>query len=94
MISFEDFVRFVFFEECKTSFPAIQAWFNTLDLDSDGYIRPFEIDQLFNIIQKRTINIENDMYYISDILCLLIDMFDLKKPIFTLNDIMKRPHYA
>ncbi len=36
MISYEDFIRLIIFEEDKSSVPAIEFWFRVMDLDCDG----------------------------------------------------------
>lgn len=38
--------------------------------------------------------LENEFYPLWDILCLLMDMFDKIEPIFTLEDLLRKPYFA
>jgi serine/threonine-protein phosphatase 2A regulatory subunit B'' len=47
-MGFEDFVWFLLCEEDKTTETSVCYWFRIIDLDNDGIISIFEIEQLFN----------------------------------------------
>ena len=46
-MNYEDFVWFILSEEDKTTDTGIEYWFKCLDLDEDGYIRPYEMQYFY-----------------------------------------------
>ena len=45
-MGFEDFCWFILAEEDKTTKVSLRYWFSLVDLDGDGFIRPWEIRQV------------------------------------------------
>jgi len=88
---YKDFIWFILSAEDKGTTQAIEYWFRCLDLDGDGIISVFEIEQFWieqyqRMIEWRTV----DIWSFNDFLCYLLDMIQPEnKNIITLADLKR-----
>jgi len=88
---YKDFIWFILSAEDKGTSQAIEYWFRCLDLDGDGVISVFEIEQFWieqyqRMIEWRTV----DIWSFNDFLCYLLDMIQPEnKNIITLADLKR-----
>ncbi|KAL6624262.1 hypothetical protein LY90DRAFT_520086 [Neocallimastix californiae] len=88
---YKDFIWFILSAEDKGTTQAIEYWFRCLDLDGDGVISVFEIEQFWieqyqRMIEWRTV----DIWSFNDFLCYLLDMIQPEnKNIITLSDLKR-----
>ncbi|ORX76969.1 hypothetical protein BCR32DRAFT_329122 [Anaeromyces robustus] len=88
---YKDFIWFILSAEDKGTTQAIEYWFRCLDLDGDGVISIFEIEQFWieqyqRMIEWRTV----DIWSFNDFLCYLLDMIQPEnKNIITLADLKR-----
>ncbi|OUM69060.1 hypothetical protein PIROE2DRAFT_57693 [Piromyces sp. E2] len=88
---YKDFIWFILSAEDKGTTQAIEYWFRCLDLDGDGVISVFEIEQFWieqyqRMIEWRTV----DIWSFNDFLCYLLDMIQPEnKNIITLADLKR-----
>jgi len=88
---YKDFIWFILSAEDKGTPQAIEYWFRCLDLDGDGVISVFEIEQFWieqyqRMIEWRTV----DIWSFNDFLCYLLDMIQPEnKNIITLADLKR-----
>jgi len=88
---YKDFIWFILSAEDKGTTQAIEYWFRCLDLDGDGMISVFEIEQFWieqyqRMIEWRTV----DIWSFNDFLCYLLDMIQPKnKNVITLADLKR-----
>jgi len=88
---YKDFIWFILSAEDKGTTQAIEYWFRCLDLDGDGVISVFEIEQFWieqyqRMIEWRTV----DIWSFNDFLCYLLDMIQPEtKNMITLADLKR-----
>jgi serine/threonine-protein phosphatase 2A regulatory subunit B'' len=77
-MGFEDFVFFMLAEEDKTNLPAIRYWFNVVDLDSDGVIRPHEMRAFYDEQMHRMECLGHELVTFDDIYTQMCDLVGLR----------------
>ncbi|EFC50580.1 predicted protein [Naegleria gruberi] len=89
MMSYEDFVWFCLSEEDKTTPVAQEYWFRCVDIDGDGVLSLYELEQVFSEQKERIKQYDPEISF-SDIHCQIIDMLKPKnRDVITLADIKK-----
>ncbi|KAL9643501.1 hypothetical protein ABK040_010115 [Willaertia magna] len=89
MMSYEDFVWFCLSEEDKTTPVSQEYWFRCIDVDGDGVLSLYELEQVFAEQKERIKQYDAEISF-SDIHCQIIDMLKPKKrDVITLSDIKK-----
>eukprot|EP00744_Colponema_vietnamica_P004040 GILI01006092.1.p1 GENE.GILI01006092.1~~GILI01006092.1.p1 ORF type:complete len:1498 (+),score=344.03 GILI01006092.1:440-4495(+) len=73
-MGYEDFVWFCLAEEDKSSPRSIRYWFRVLDLDADGVICGWELEQFYNCTKDAMIAITSESISFEDIMCQIVDM--------------------
>ncbi|KAA6394670.1 MAG: putative Serine/threonine protein phosphatase 2A regulatory subunit B''beta [Streblomastix strix] len=73
-MNFEDFVWFLLSEEDKTSSASINYWFRIIDLDADGVISAWEMEQFYKDQVERLEGIDMEIVKFNDILVQCVDM--------------------
>lgn len=80
-INYEDFVYFCLSEENKAAPRAIRYWFRVLDLDGDGVISGFELEQFYNHTRSKLLQLTSEAIGFQDVMCQVCDMLSFaKKP--------------
>ena len=85
-MGYEDFCFFMLAEEDKSTRASIQYWFNVIDLDSDGVIRPYEMKLFYDEQLHRMECLGHELVPFDDIYCQMCDLVG-KLYIFFLLDI-------
>lgn len=68
---------FILSEEDRTSRTAIEYWFRVLDLDDDGIISLYELEQLW-VLQESRLNQEGcNAFDFKDIICVALDLMKI-----------------
>jgi len=89
MMSYEDFVWFCLSEEDKTTPVSQEYWFRCVDIDGDGVLSLYELEQVFAEQKERIKQYDPEISF-SDIHCQIIDMLKPKnRDAITLSDIKK-----
>lgn len=73
-MGYEDFVWFCLAEEDKASPRAIRYWFRILDLDADGVVCGWELEQFYACTRDAMIAITSEFISFEDIMCQIVDM--------------------
>lgn len=76
-MGYEDFICLLLSEEDKTNEVAIRFWFNVIDLDGDGVIRPWEMRHFYAEQMQRMEDLNCEVVPFEDVCC---QMADLLKP--------------
>ena len=84
-MGYEDFCFFMLAEEDKSTRASIQYWFNIIDLDSDGVIRPYEMKLFYDEQLHRMECLGHELVPFDDIYCQMCDLVGLK-PLAIDND--------
>eukprot|EP00184_Porphyridium_aerugineum_P006966 CAMPEP_0184695572 /NCGR_PEP_ID=MMETSP0313-20130426/3172_1 /TAXON_ID=2792 /ORGANISM="Porphyridium aerugineum, Strain SAG 1380-2" /LENGTH=1272 /DNA_ID=CAMNT_0027154063 /DNA_START=302 /DNA_END=4120 /DNA_ORIENTATION=+ len=79
VLTYIDFVWFCLSEEDKTSRMAISYWFHCLDLDGDGVLSLYELEQFYKEQVYRMECLGHEPIALRDVVCQILDM--VKKPI-------------
>jgi Ca2+-binding EF-hand superfamily protein len=70
LMSYEDFVWFISSVEDKTTTQAIEYWFRCIDLDGDGCISIFELEEFYNYQFERMMRHRMaDLWKFGDFVC-------------------------
>lgn len=72
-MGYEDFCFFILCEEDKTNAISIRYWFAMVDLDADGYIRPWEIRLFYDEQLKRMKSLGHEEVALKDVLSQMKD---------------------
>jgi len=78
-LGYLDFIWLLLSEEDKTSDTALRYWFNGVDLDGDGYIRPHEMEYFYKEQIHRMDCLAQEVIQFSDVLCQMSDMVKPKE---------------
>lgn len=73
MMSYEDFIYFFLSEQDKTNYVSLKYWFNCVDLDGDGVIRPWEMKLFYDQQLERMQAYSHEVVPFKDILCQMHD---------------------
>ncbi|KAK2964308.1 putative Serine/threonine protein phosphatase 2A regulatory subunit B''beta [Blattamonas nauphoetae] len=73
-MDFKDFIWFLLSEEDKTTDTAISYWFRVVDLDDDGILSAWEMEQFFGEQQDKLDGMDMDLVKFEDILVQCVDM--------------------
>ncbi|CUG86492.1 calcium-binding protein, putative [Bodo saltans] len=94
-MNYEDFVWFCLCEEDKTTPKAIRFWFRVLDLDGDGVLCGYEMEQFYGHTKKQLLQMTTEGISFADVLCQVSDMlpFSVKRGI-RLGDLLAVPQAA
>ncbi|EZG83322.1 EF hand protein [Gregarina niphandrodes] len=94
-MNFNGFLKFVLIDEDKTTDQAIEYWFRIVDLDGDGYIRQYEIDNFYQDQQARLTSRSLDAPSVDVIHSQISDMIRPQVPFaITVRDIKKQRRHA
>lgn len=89
MMSYEDFIWFCLSEEDKTTPVAQEYWFRCVDIDGDGVLSLYELEQVFAEQKERIKQYDPEISF-GDVHCQIIDMLKPKnRDAITLSDIKK-----
>lgn len=96
MMNFEDFVHFCLCEEDKNNPQAVEYWFRICDLDQDGVLSGYELQELYREQKERFSQLGSEEMQFDDMLCQMIDMvgadkLKVHKFGFTISDLKKCP---
>lgn len=69
-----DTLGFILSEEDRTSLTAIEYWFRVLDLDDDGVLSLFELEQLWECQEQRLAKEGCTSFDFRDIICVALDL--------------------
>eukprot|EP00052_Salpingoeca_macrocollata_P005941 m.50549 g.50549 ORF g.50549 m.50549 type:complete len:400 (+) comp15151_c1_seq1:199-1398(+) len=90
MLSYHEFVYFILSEEDKTSPTAIEYWFRVMDLDGDGVISLYELEQFYNQQKFRLTELGMDALAFEDHVCAMLDLVHPTNPaVITLRDLKR-----
>ncbi|KAJ3311519.1 Serine/threonine-protein phosphatase 2A regulatory subunit B'' subunit alpha [Boothiomyces sp. JEL0838] len=91
VMTYEDFIWFIFAVEDKRTPQAIEYWFRCLDLDGDGVISLYELTHFYNDqLERMKCSRISDEWKMNDFICSLIDLVKPKnRNYFTLLDLKK-----
>jgi serine/threonine-protein phosphatase 2A regulatory subunit B'' len=73
-LGYLDFIWLLLSEEDKTSDTALRYWFNAVDLDGDGFIRPHEMEYFYKEQVHRMDCLAQEVIQFQDVLCQMNDM--------------------
>eukprot|EP00899_Mesostigma_viride_P026122 jgi/Mesvir1/6695/Mv13729-RA.1 len=87
-MNYEDFVWFILCEEDKTTRRSLEYWFHCVDLDSDGFITPSEMQYFYEEQLHRMECLSQEPVLFEDIVCQMTDMIHpAKEGRITLQDL-------
>ncbi|KAJ3267906.1 Serine/threonine-protein phosphatase 2A regulatory subunit B'' subunit alpha [Terramyces sp. JEL0728] len=91
LMTYEDFIWFIFAVEDKRTPQAIEYWFRCLDLDGDGVISLYELTHFYTEqFERMKCSRISDEWKMNDFICSLIDLVKPKNPnYFTLSDLKR-----
>ncbi|KAJ3323998.1 Serine/threonine-protein phosphatase 2A regulatory subunit B'' subunit alpha [Boothiomyces sp. JEL0866] len=91
VMTYEDFIWFIFAVEDKRTPQAIEYWFRCLDLDGDGVISLYELTHFYaDQLERMKCSRISDEWKMNDFICSLIDLVKPKNPnYFTLSDLKR-----
>jgi len=94
-MGYEDFCWFILSEEDKTSDLSLEYWFECVDLDCDGAIRPNEMLYFYEEQLHRMECLSQEPVLFEDVLCQMTDMMAPEKEgVFTMRDLKKQQKLA
>ena len=73
-MTYEDFVFFMLSEEDKSNVDSLQYWFNCIDLDGDGEIRPYEMRSFYDEQLHRMECLGHEMVPFDNIVTQMMDI--------------------
>ena len=73
-MTYEDFVFFMLSEEDKSNIDSLQYWFNCIDLDGDGEIRPYEMRSFYDEQLHRMECLGHEMVPFDNIVTQMMDI--------------------
>ncbi|KAG2381593.1 hypothetical protein C9374_005977 [Naegleria lovaniensis] len=89
MMSYEDFIWFCLSEEDKTTPVAQEYWFRCVDIDGDGVLSLYELEQVFAEQKERIKQYDPEISF-NDVHCQIIDMLKPKnRDAITLSDVKR-----
>eukprot|EP00041_Stephanoeca_diplocostata_P034029 m.1141517 g.1141517 ORF g.1141517 m.1141517 type:complete len:710 (+) comp24449_c0_seq27:317-2446(+) len=92
-MDYPTFVLFLLSEEDKHHRTSVAFWFHCLDLDDDGKITPYEIEQFYVEQKARLQQMGVDSLALPDFLCQVLDMVKpAQPPVFTLTELQTCGH--
>merc|ERR1712194_393486 len=71
---YEDYLYFLLCDQDRNTERSIRYWFSVLDLDCDGYIRGWELQQFFAEQSQRMEYLNYERIQFSDLICQMRDM--------------------
>ncbi|CAJ0568692.1 unnamed protein product, partial [Mesorhabditis spiculigera] len=91
-IGLPEFAAFLMADEDKKNPTSVEYWFRICDLDGDGLVTLYEMEEMYGQVRdKLTLNKIDTMQF-GDVACNLLDMIRPKNPNgFTLSDLKKCP---
>eukprot|EP00873_Tetraselmis_striata_P007413 jgi/Tetstr1/427677/TSEL_017802.t1 len=94
-MGYEDFCWFILSEEDKTSDVSLEYWFDCVDLDCDGAIRPNEMLYFYEEQLHRMECLSQEPVLFEDVLCQMTDMIaPAKEGVFTRRDLKQQQKQA
>lgn len=87
-MTYEDFVYFMLSEEDKSNVDSLEYWFNCIDLDGDGEIRPYEMRSFYDEQLHRMECLGHEMVSFNNILTQMMDIVGIPpgECVFRMND--------
>jgi Ca2+-binding EF-hand superfamily protein len=79
-MNYDDFVWFCLSEEDKSSPRSIRYWFRVLDLDGDGIISGFELEEFYAHTRMRLEQLMGEAITFTDVMCQVSDMLSSAQP--------------
>ena len=87
-MGFEDFVWFLLSYYDRSNPQSIRYWFKVLDLDGDGNVCYWEMERFYRVIHQKREMQKLETFKFSTTVCLIKDMFDFPKDLFTVEDLI------
>lgn len=78
-MNFEDFVWFCLCEEHKGHHRAIAYWFRVLDVDQDGIISGYELEQFYQHTKEKMRLLTTEFIVFDDVMCQVSDMMSFSR---------------
>ncbi|KAA8493777.1 putative serine/threonine protein phosphatase 2A regulatory subunit B''gamma [Porphyridium purpureum] len=91
-LSYIDFIWFCLSEEDKTSRTAITYWFHCLDLDGDGALSLYELEEFYKEQVHRMECLGHEPIALRDVVCQILDMLNkpmAKEPVIHVQDLIR-----
>ncbi|CAD7932510.1 unnamed protein product [Amoebophrya sp. A25] len=82
---YEDFIYFLLCDQDRLQDRSLAYWFTVMDLDSDGFIRPWEMWHFFEEQAQRLNFLQYDTIHFEDIACQVSDMMQGRVKEFVLD---------
>ena len=76
-MTYEDFVYFMLSEEDKSNVNSLEYWFNCIDLDGDGEIRPYEMRSFYDEQLHRMECLGHEMVPFTNIITQMMDIVNI-----------------
>ncbi|CAJ0948201.1 unnamed protein product, partial [Mesorhabditis belari] len=91
-IGLAEFAAFLMADEDKKNLTSVEYWFRICDLDGDGLVTLYEMEEMYGQVRDKLTSNKIDTMQFGDVACNLLDMIRPKNPNgFALSDLKKCP---